>query len=167
MKSVLILLGLFLTFQTSAQVLSLNNLITIYGKDEEEIDTYLGNKGWERAQPSNEFIQASWTYDRQRVASTSDKDGPQYKSGGLLSIIKDDGYHYITYAILTINQFNAFRAQVLALGMRKVGYTSSTKTVVAEYEGTNYRVYLSTKLNGTSPSGNNIYEAIVSKIPKN
>lgn len=163
MKSVLILLGLFLTFQTSAQVLSLNNLITVYGKHEEEIDTYLSNKGWERAQTTSELAQATWSYDRRIAVSIPGEGDSHYEARSWLTLSNLDGERIITYSINKAKMFNAFKAQVLALGMRRVEYIPSNTDIVVVYEGANYRVHLITMLNKGSLIGNNTYMIYLNK----
>lgn len=156
MKIVLFILGFLLNIQVSAQVLSVNNLIAIYQRDEDGIDVYLGNKGWERSPTSSDAVEATWAFDR-RLKVFEEGQGPSYEAEAWVSTVNDEGTRIITYSIHNLDKFSAFRAQVLALGMRKVEYTSSSKRVIAEYEGAKYKLKLITRINEGSLSENNSY----------
>lgn len=156
MKIVLFLLGFLLTIQASAQVLSVDNLIAIYQKDEEGIDVYLGNKGWERSPTSSDDVEATWAFDR-RLSPFVEGQGPKYEAAAWVCTVNDEGTRVVTYSIHGLNKFNVFRARVLALGMRKVKYESTNERINAVYEGAKYKLRLITRINEGSLFENNSY----------
>lgn len=159
MKTLLIFCLLLLPAGVMAQNLTLEQLINVYNKEEDEIDVYLGNKGWERCPTGKPPRIATWAYDRRMgpfIPGTT--TGPTYEAAAWLSmVIGDEDSFGITYSIHSLKKFNDFRARVMAIGMKKVDYTSTDQKTLAVYEGANYRVELATLIGEGGLFENNSY----------
>lgn len=162
MKKVLLLCLLILPASSCiAQVLSVEQLVSIYNKDEEQIDAYLVERGWERSiSPDPESIK-TWAYDRRlsmlsMIGSGTDNPSSKYEAKGWLSLINDEEGYWLRYSIASKEQFTAIRQRIIAMGMKRVSYSSDNEETIATYTGARYAISLVTTIGGDS-FGQNSY----------
>lgn len=142
MKELLLILLLTLPITLAAQNLSANQLLAIYNKDEEQTDTYLEQRGWERTQSEDPVVKKTWAFGHAMMQNSM-----EYGAEAWLSRITTDVEGLaISYTFPSQEKFAAFRQQMLAMGMKRVAYTSDNKEIVATYQGANYQIKLYTTL---------------------
>ena len=158
MKKLLLLCLLILPASSCiAQVLSVDQLLSIYNKDEEQIDAYLGARGWERTSSVDPKSIKTWAYDKQidpfSVGGT--EPGLKYQAKGWFSLVNDEEGYWLSYSISSKERFVAIRQRIIAMGMKRVSYTSDNDMTVATYQGTRYAIRLVTIIDGDNSGENN------------
>lgn len=136
---ILVLFLLVLTHQAKAQYVSLNELITLRGKDFDFINDYLLAKGWRFTEADEEtqedYAVMSWGYQVNQYSSAATS---------FINLRSAEGYQpNITYQTVNKNYYSLYKKQISAYNMQKITTKIEDGEVITIYAGENYLVKIS------------------------
>ncbi len=168
MKYVKVLLILFIVFHSNyifSQKLTLEQLITLSNKEEDEIDLSLTKDGWELFHDKNldepGLRQLVWVYGQASVVGSI--SGQKYATAWLQA--QNERYNRVIRYTCPLDEFNAIRRRILDIKMQKTGYKNEGNIITYQYTGKNYIALLITNIedNNSINVRNNIYTVVLRK----
>lgn len=159
-KYITFFLILFLAaFKSYAQYLSLDELISLRGKDADAVNNYLSSKGWAFSDASeeteDEYSNSTWAYGKQLYTG---------RAKSFCKLMTADRYlNKIAYTTISKDYYNLIKNKIALYKMVKVSSTPKDGYLVTVYVGSNYivRTSLSTDNQTSIP----VYSVAVSKRP--
>ena len=146
MRTTKILVLLMFAFmpRVKAQYISLNELISLRGKDFDSVNDYLIAKGWKFTEASEEtsedYAVTSWGYQVNHYTTAA---------AAFINLRSATGYlPNITYQTINENYYSLYKKQIAAYNMRKSGSTIEDGEVTTVYEGENYLIKITVGTDG-------------------
>ena len=130
---------------THAQQLTLDQLITLSGRDVDQINEYLASRGWafdDAAQEEDEEVaHASWAF--QKTSSYYDSDNARAQAW--LQINNPGSEQHLIYQTSSKAHYDAVRTRILAFKMERLGSDVVKGGIRTSYAGANFIVTTSVR----------------------